>query len=155
MLRGEVQKAVLLYSNQPLQNTALRFKFNSLNSRYQAFRRQWDNILRQMEAGTYKRDVFKANLREKHAKESQDAPGGRAAPERNGARSAKAGTALFDSYVEAAQACGQKVSGLTPAKLQKAIDKQTTALRDKLGCEDVNFRVTVEKGKVKLKASAV
>ena len=66
-----------------------------------------------------------------------------------------AGAALFDSYVSAAQACGQKIAGLTPQKLQAVVDKQTGALRSKLGCKDVTFRVVVKDGKVKLKAGAV
>jgi hypothetical protein len=51
-------------------------------------------------------------------------------------------------------ACGQSVSGLTEKKLQAVIAKQEAAVRQKLGCEKVNFRVVVEAGKVKLKASA-
>ena len=38
------------------QNTALRFKFGSICSRYQAFKRQWNEVLRQIEAGTYARE---------------------------------------------------------------------------------------------------
>jgi hypothetical protein len=159
MARAEVQKAVLTYSNQSIQNTAQRFKFNSLNSRYQAFKRQWDNILRQMEAGTYKRDIFKANMRERQAAEArEDAAAnpakGRKAKAGGGIPPVGAGEALFDRYVSAAEACGQKISGLTPAKLQAAIDKQSSAMREKLGGRDVNFRVVVEGGRVKLKAGA-
>jgi hypothetical protein len=149
--RQEVQKFVTQWSNMPIQNTAMRFRFSSLNSRYQALKRQWDNILRQMEAGTYKRDIFKANMR-----------GGAPAPEKanakngsEGVASAKAGSALFDSYRDAAMACGQKVKGLSAKKLQSVVDKQTKALKDKLGCQDVQFRVVVQKGKVKLKAAPV
>ena len=52
MLRGEVQKLIAMYSNQAIQNTALRFKFGSICSRYQAYKRQWGEVLRQIEAGT-------------------------------------------------------------------------------------------------------
>ena len=51
-------------------------------------------------------------------------------------------------------ATGQNTSGLTPAKLQKAIAKQEAALKKKLGCERVNFKVVVQDGKVRLKAAA-
>ena len=53
----------------------------------------------------------------------------------------------------AAASCGQNVKGLTPEKLQGVIERQEKALRQKLGCEKVNFRVVVQEGKVKLKAS--
>ena len=51
-------------------------------------------------------------------------------------------------------ATGQSTSGLTAAKLQKAIAKQEAALKKKLGCERVNFKVVVQGGKVRLKAAA-
>lgn len=148
--RSEVQKIVTILANSPIQNTARRFKFNSINARYQAMKRQWDNILRQMEAGTYKRDIFKANMR--------SGPGATSPQPRasnDGVKSSRAGSQLFDTYRDAAQACGQSVKGLTAKKLQAVVDKQTAALRSKMGCKDVNFRVTVKDGKVKLKASPI
>ena len=62
---------------------------------------------------------------------------------------------IFASYITAAKSCGQSVKGLTPDKLQAAIRKQEAAIRQKHGAEKVNFRVEVEGGKVKLKATAV
>jgi hypothetical protein len=147
LLRQEIQKTVTIWSNQPLPNTATRFKFNSLNARYQTLKRQWDGILRQMEAGTYKRDVFRANIREKGDTKRSQAD--------DMITSAGAGEALFESYREAAKACGQSVKGLSPQKLQAVVDKQTAALRQKMNCKDVSFRVVVQDGKVKLKAAPV
>jgi len=147
-LRADVQKQIIRHSNTPIQNTAQRFRFNSINSRFQAFKRQWDNILRQIESGTYKRHVFKANLHDR-ARKSGAAPAGRPA----GAAAGGSGS-LFDAYCEAARSCGQNVQGLTPQKLEAVVRKQEDALRKKLGCEKVDFRVVVEAGKVKLKASA-
>jgi len=146
MLRREVQRALVEFANTPIQNTAGRFKFNSINSRFQAFRRQWDETLRKIEAGTYTRHVFKAKIREA----SNDGPastGSTTSPEKSPGE-------LFDAYVEAARACGQKVD-VTPEKLQAVIRKQGAALREKLGCSDVRFRVVVQEGKVKLKAAPV
>jgi hypothetical protein len=149
MARAEVQKMVIRFSNTRLTRTALRFKFNSLNGRYQAFKRQWDNILRQIEAGTYKRHVFRADLRDRE----RDIP---ADPKSAPSRGASGGqdTDIFETYRDAMLATGQDASGLTRAKLQKAITKQEAALRKKLGCERVDFKVVVQDGKVRLKAAA-
>ena len=73
VLRSEVFKLVAYLSNTPIPNTALRFKFSSLCSRYQAFKRQWDEILRKIEAGTYERHRFKARL---HAQAPPASPAG-------------------------------------------------------------------------------
>ena len=149
MARAEVQKTVIRFSNSRLTNTALRFKFNSLNGRYQAFKRQWDNTLRQIEAGTYKRHVFKADL---HDRERGIDPG--AKPARPAASSAQKDADIFETYRDAMIATGQDTSGLTRAKLQSAIAKQEAAVKKKLGCERVDFKVVVKGGKVRLKAAA-
>ena len=143
-LRADVQKQFARFSGQPIRNTALRFRFNSLNGRFQALKRQWEVTLREIEAGTYKRHVFKANLREPgaHSQGSADSP----------VPSSDVDT-LFEAYQEAARSCGQSVDSLTPAKLGAAIAKQEAQLKDRLGCEKVNFRVVVSDGRVKLKAS--
>jgi hypothetical protein len=80
MLRGEVQKMIALYSNQAIQNTAMRFKFGSICSRYQSFKRQWNDVLRQIEAGTYSRHRFKADLhdRERHGEPEEGKPAAKA-----------------------------------------------------------------------------
>lgn len=147
MLRAEIQKAVARWANTPIQNTAQRFKFNSVNSRFQALKRQWDPTLRKIEAGTYERHVFRADLHDRErATKSRTA-----APAASGPAS---GGDLFDAYRDAALACGQSVKDLTPQKLAAVVDRHEQAIRKKLGCERVDFRVVVEAGKVKLKASA-
>ena len=141
-LRAAVDKIVARRLSAPSQNTAERFKFASLCQRLQAFKRQWSETLRKMEAGTYKRHVFKARIHEQH----------RAAPAPPDGTPTKDAPDLFASYVEAARSCGQDVSKLTRKQLDVVVEKQSAALRSKLGCEKVDFHVVVRDGKVKLKA---
>ena len=147
ILRADVQKQIARYSNEPIKNTALRFKFSSLFSRFMVFKRQWDNNLRKIEAGTYERHVFKADLHENARTTSPTRTASGPRPQ--------SGRGLFESYMDAAKSCGQNVASLTPQKLQAVISKQETAIRKKYGCERVNFRVVVKDGRVKLKASPV
>ncbi len=142
MARGEVEKLILIYSNMAIQNTALRFKFSSINSRYQDFKSQWSDILRKIDEGTYSRHRFKADL---HARE-------RAVMDPR-APQASAGDSLFAEYRDARLACGQNVKSLSHQKFEKLIDKQRKALRERYGDASFRFRVVVEQGKVKLKAS--
>lgn len=177
-LRSEVQKSMIKFANTRLTNSALRFKFNSLNGRYQAFKRQWDTVLRQIEAGTYKRHVFKANLHERErgiVPEATDSAATSASPtttagaagavEAAGRAGAAAGRAggkggagasgdLFETYRAAMQAAGQDTSSLSRAKLESVLARQAAELKKKLGCEKVSFKVVVQDGKVKLKAAA-
>ena len=149
--RAEVQKIVIRWSNTRITNTAQRFKFNSLNGRFQAFKRQWDNTLRQIDAGTYKRHVFKADLRDRER--GVAAPS--STPRSGGAGSAEMGRGeLFETYRDAMLATGQNANGLTAEKLNQALAKQEAAIKQKYGCDKVDFKVVVTDGKVKLKAAA-
>ena len=100
MLRGEVQKLIAMYSNQAIQNTAMRFKFGSICSRYQAFKRQWTEVLRQIEAGTYSRHRFKADLHERERRTEPEPAAARPPPPRPRPPATRSSSA----YVEACRA---------------------------------------------------
>ncbi len=156
LTRGEVNKMVARYTNTGIQNTALRFKFNTLCSRLFAMRRQWDETLRKIEAGTYERHVFKAKLHERERGIEEDAPKPlAAATKRSADETTLGGTDLFEAYRSARVSCGEDVSGVSRAKLDQLVAKQRAAIQQKYGCADVRFRVVVEGGKTKLKATPV
>ena len=145
LLRGDVQKILAFVTNQPIHNTALRFKFSSICSRYQAMRRQWDETLRKIEAGTYERHRFKADLHDRSR-------GGNAATP-SPAPPAAAGEDLYASYRDARLACGQSVDGLSRDRLEQTLEKQRCQLRQRFGDDaQFQFRVAVEDGRVRLKA---
>ncbi len=144
LLRGDVDKTVVILSNTPIQNTALRFRYNSLCSRYQALKRQWNETLRQMEQGTYKRHRFKADLHERERQSRESGQTGGAAPD------------IFAEYRDARLACGQGVKTLSRPKLEAMLEKQRAQLRQRFGDDaSFRFRVVVEDGKAKLKASRI
>lgn len=153
--RAEMQKAMIRLSSGLIKNTGERFKFNTLNSQFLTYKRHWDDTLRRMENGTYKRHIFKANLHERERGISEDpkpAANATAKAKRGGDRGSDGD--IFNSYIEAAKSCGQSTAGLTPAKLQAVMEKQAGAIKKKLGVKKVKFRVEVVDGKVKLKARA-
>ncbi len=149
--RGEVQKLFALYSQQPIQNTALRFRYNSIQARYFALRRQWDETQRKVEEGTYSRHVFKADLHDRLRSQK----GGGAGPKPNPPAAPTAEPDLFEAYRDACRSTGQDVSALTREKLATVLSKQEAALRKQYACSEVRFRVVVEDGKARLKAQPV
>jgi len=162
VLRGEVDKLVALYSNQPITNIALRFKFSSICSRYQAHKRQWIETLRQIEQGTYSRHRFRADLHERGRgdSESGDAAAAPAAPSAPAApRTAASGDAgperLYEEYRAARRRCGQDADSVTPEALERVLAQQRAALREKFGAAEFRFRVVVEEGRAKIKATRV
>jgi len=156
MMRGDVQKIVTRYSNTGIQNTAMRFKFNNLCARYYALRRQWDAILKQIEEGSYKPHLFKAKLHERERGVDEEAPAAPAATaKRKRDETTGGGTDLFEAYVSARRECGDDPSAITRAKLDELVAQQRAAIQKKFGCDEVRFRVVVEGGKAKLKATPV
>lgn len=151
--RAEIQKVMIRLSNGVIKNTAERFKFQTINQMFLTHKRHWDDTLRKIENGTYKRHVFKANLHERERQADLDTPTTSAATPAASKGSSDAN--IYASYMEAAKACGQSTKGLTPEKLQAVIDKQAAAIKKKMGAKDVKFRVEVVDGKVKLKARAI
>jgi hypothetical protein len=151
-LRGEVNKVVAFYANAPIRNTALRFLFNNLRARYFTFKRLWDETCRKIEEGTYDRHLFKAELHERERADKRKQRGA-AAP----AAAAPAGgeDALFAEYVGARNGTGQGAAGLTREKFGALIKQQEEAIRAKFGAAKVSFRVVVEGGRAKLKATPV
>lgn len=159
MLRAEVQRFITYYSNVSIKNTARRFKFNNLRSRFFTYRRLWDETLRKMEEGRYERHLFKAGLRERERNEAaQQAEEASIRQERAGGGEEAGGGAadqLFERYAAARRRTGQGDAGLSREKLSALVKKQTAALRSKYGVEKVRFKVVVEDGKAKLKAKPV
>ncbi len=147
VLRGEVDKLVAIYSNQAIRNSAQRFRFSSICSRYQAFKRQWNEILRQMEQGTYVRHRFKAEL---HGRDRVDEPEAAGAQE---TRAASAAERLYQEYRAARESCGQETKSLTPSALERVLAQQRETLRERFGDVDIRFRVVIEDGRAKIKAS--
>lgn len=155
MLRGDVQKLVARYANVGIPNTALRFKFNNLCARYYALRRHWDSVLKQIEEGTYKPHLFKAKLHERERGVQGEAPAPAAASARAAGETTEGGTDLFEAYCKARRSCGDDPSGLSREKLDQLVARQRAEIQKRYGCQEVRFRVVVEAGKAKLKATPI
>jgi hypothetical protein len=151
LLRGEVNKLVGFYANVPIRNTALRFQFNNLRARFFTLKRHWDDTCRKIEEGTYERHLFKADLheRERGVKGKPKAKPTEAAPQED------SGDALFQAYREARDSTGQDASGITRERFDALVRQQEEAIRAKFGAAKVRFRVAIEDGKAKLKATPV
>lgn len=141
LVRGEIQKIVAYWSNLPINNTANRFKFNTLCQRFFTFRRQWDDTTRKIEEGRFE----PANRRAKRrVKETPSGP----AP-------TTSDDDVCRAYIEARNSCGQGGDGLDRARVQALLDRQRSAILEKYGCRDVKFKVVVEDGKTRLKAKPI
>jgi len=176
VLRGKVQKTINHFSATPPTNSALKFRFNSLNARFQSQRQLWGRTMREMEAGTYKAHQFKLKLHEREQEErtrqlaeldreeqaleerrSQSAAAASTADPRGVPAPRKPGSALdqlHTALVSARSRTGQGSQDLTREKLAALVKRQTEAIRAQRGANaKVKFKVVIEGNQAKLKAT--
>ena len=63
VLRKDVERTIWRLRRERLQNTRLRFKFQQIIQRYNTYSQYWARIMREIEKGTYKRDLMRAAKR--------------------------------------------------------------------------------------------
>jgi hypothetical protein len=152
LLRGEVQKIIAYYANVPIRNTGHRFKFNNLRARFFSFRRHWDDTLRKIEDGRYDKHRFQAEL---HDRERGLSASEAEAPRAEAVVPKAELDRVFRAWVEAREATGQGSAGVSRERLARQLEQQAAALRQRFGVAEVRFRVVVEEGRAKLKATPV
>ncbi len=140
--RQKVKRMINQLRAKRFNNTASRFRFQSLQARLVTFESHWNRICRQIEEGTFKRDVIRAQKHQSQRKKPSPTKEPSGPLDR-----------LHKEFQEACQKVGQ-TKGISMDALQKTIDKQTKAIKSKYGCKDVHFSVDVKEGKVVLKAKA-
>jgi hypothetical protein len=59
----DFKKRLMRLKNSMVRNTAAKFRMNSLHNKFLTYERMWQRTLQEIEAGTYKRDLFKAKRR--------------------------------------------------------------------------------------------
>ncbi len=138
---------------QSLRNTSMRFKLNSLIAQFNTLNSYWMNTLRKIEEGTYFRDRNKIRLRD--VDRTSTAPNvvlTQSQPLKNQAQS---DGELFVHYRAARQKLEGELPKMSPAAFETMIAKQREQLLKQTGAKEIQFRVIVEGGKVKLKAKPI
>ena len=145
--RRQVSEKMRLLKTTQVKNTGLKFRIQTMFAKLISFERMWDRTLREIEDGTYKRDVFKAKLRQ--ARQSSD-------PQRPHSGSPQISDdmirKLYDTYVVARQRTGESISGLTYESLASRLRTQVPELMARHKARNIEFKVVIKGGKAVLKA---
>jgi hypothetical protein len=70
----KLKKRVNQLQTSTVKQTAVKFKAQSLNAKLITYERLWVRTLKEMEEGTYRRDVFKAKLHKKDTEPAKAVP---------------------------------------------------------------------------------
>jgi hypothetical protein len=132
-----------------VRNTMLKFRINTMFAKLISFERMWDRTLREIEEGTYKRDIFKAKLHMKERDEhKKPARASQQAPEISEGQLRK----LYDTYLVARQRCGEPTEGISFESVATRIRAQVPQLMEKHKARNIEFKVVIKGGKAILKA---
>jgi hypothetical protein len=63
VLRKDVDRRFWVLRREQIRNTAMRFKLNTINQRYNTYQQYWQRCIREIEAGTFRRHVIRAEKR--------------------------------------------------------------------------------------------
>ncbi|MFN0061846.1 MAG: MXAN_5187 C-terminal domain-containing protein [Myxococcaceae bacterium] len=144
-----------------VRSTAMRFQIASLFAKFQTYERLWTRTIQEIEAGTYKRDLFKAKRRQAEreaqkekpkAIETPAAPPSRPQTEPPDGLSDSKVNDIFRAYVEAKKRCNEDVSKLSVDGLAATLRKQVPDLMKRHGAKSIEFKVVVKDGKAVLRA---
>jgi hypothetical protein len=145
--RRHVSEKMRLLKTTQVKNTALKFRIQALFAKLISFERMWDRTLREIEDGTYKRDLFKAKLHQ--ARRSEDEPRPKSgAPQISDQMIRK----LYDTYLVARQRTGESTAGLTVESLAARLRTQVPELMARHKARNIEFKVVIKGGKAVLKA---
>jgi hypothetical protein len=129
---------------------AQRFHYNSLASRYNAFRDLWRRTLKGREEGRDPAMAARAS-----AKQAELGPFDRATFVcANAHKDVGTIKELYNSLLQAKRRCGESTVGFSFPKFHRLIASKADTLKERLGCEQVRFSVDVEEGHVSFKAKA-
>ena len=70
----DVERRIQVLRKEQIRNTAVRFRFQMILQRYNTYQSHWQRICRQIEEGTYKRDMLRAQRRFSAPKQKEEPP---------------------------------------------------------------------------------
>lgn len=143
-----------LKTSSALRTPMLRFRVEQIQSKFSTYDRLWTRTLKEIESGTYHRDLFKLRLKQRRQQEQQAAPPPPPPPQAAPAQglSDEQLRRLYDTYVHARQRTNESVDGISYESLAANVRRQVPTLLAKYGCESLEFKVVIKDGRALLKA---
>lgn len=159
--RQQLRRDLLaLRSNSGQLNTAIKFRLNTLWQRFVTYDQLWNRTLKQIEDGTYRRDVQRAKRKAKkqvqQGKEGQEGkpepvakPQPKTAP--RGHLSDNQVKRIYDTYVLARRRTGESTR-VSMDSLSAQLKERASTMANKHNCERIDFKVVIKGGRALIKA---
>lgn len=126
----------------PFKNSESKYRLQTLEHRYHTYRSYWERVLRERDAGTYKRDLFRARRKEELVEARQ-------APQTSAQKQL---TELFGSYKRALQSQSGAPAAVDFDEFKGLLINAAREIKEQKGAKSVSFRIVVRKGEVCVEA---
>lgn len=146
-LHRDVKNLIRKLMKAPFKSSQMTYTLRTLESRYNTYNTYWQRTQRQRENGTYSRDVFKANMRERHQQEDREA-------QTTKGKAKGQMQELFKSYEAALEKQSGKKQNIDYAAFKQSLVKRAKEFQKKNGKQKLTFKVVVKDGKVSVQAKA-
>ena len=148
--KGRVETLLKRMGDDRTLSFAQRYRYNSLTSRYTAFRDLWRRTMQGREEGRDATSAARASAK-RGAVESfaqttfvcEDAT-----------RDVETVKKIYGALLEAKKVCGESVEDLSFPRFHRLIASKAETLKESLGCASVSFSIDVDRGHVSFKAKA-
>ena len=148
--KGRVETLIKRLGDDRSLTFAQRYRYNSLAARYNAFRDLWRRTMKGREEGRDPLSSARAQSKQEATREFQRTNFVCA----DAGRDVETVKSLYKALVEAKKLCGESVEDFSFPRFHRLIASKAEGLKEKLGCERVQFSVDVEGGHVSFKAKA-
>jgi hypothetical protein len=150
-LNEQVIKFIRKLQGAPFKNSASRFRLKTLGARYQTYATYWERVNKQREDGTYRRDLFRAQLRvdgdfPRVLDKTKSGEGSSNQVEQRAKR-------LYDAYLEARSKVGDNSKELSFTVFKTSLVNRARQVSEAKGSSDLKYQVVVKEGKVGIKIS--
>ena len=142
-----VETAIKKYGDTSRLSFGQRFKFNQLVQKFAVNNDLWRKKLKEKEEGRGRFGVVR-----RREVEPKPTDGTVSVICSNPQGETEKVDQLLKAVVDAKRQAGERVDNIDPLAFAKFVGDKTKQIRESLGCEKVQFSVSIEEGKVKLKA---
>jgi hypothetical protein len=156
--KDDLRRFMMELSRKGMPTTRERHRWQSLKARMTSLEQYWKRNLLMIERGTHPKMQFRAMQKESERNGKPVTIDERLASRREARESAAREDhelrRVYDTFVAARKKCGQSAD-LSYSAVREVLRGQSRNIRSQYRCEEVRFKVTVEKGKAKVKAVPV
>lgn len=148
--KGRVETILKRLGDDRTLTYAQRYRYNSLATRYNAFRELWRRTMQGREEGRDPASAARATAKREAAAEFSRTTFVCA----DAHKDVETIKRLYGALLAAKKVCGEPTHDLSFPRFHHLIASQADSLKERLGCERVSFSVDVDRGHVSFKAKA-